>query len=306
MNLSSLDLNLLVVLDALLREGSVSRAANRVGLSQPAVSHSLRRLRAVLGDPLLVRSGQRMELTPRAEALREPLEAALAKVQALFAEDGFDPRASRRLFVAMMPDTVTSVILPGLVSRLQAEAPHARLKLTPFRSPAMVTPDVARHLDLVVSYDGHDFPNFHRERLYADYDALAVRPDHPDRARLSTLDGFLAARHVAVIGRGSSVDPMDAWLEGEGIRRDVVLTTPTYLQALQVAARTDLVAFVSSRLIWAVGEGLGVVQVEPPVDTSYDEQFLSYPTRRAADPGSRWFRGKVIEAARELGPPRGI
>src|SRR5688500_3734034 len=165
MNLAGLDMNLLVALDALLREASVGRAAERLGLSQPATSHALKRLRALMGDPLLVRSGMRMELTPRAEALREPLAAALAQVEALFAEEAFDPARSRRRFVAMMPDMVTSVILPELIARIAAEAPHVRLKLTPFRSPGMVTPEVARVLDLVVSYQGHDFANFHRERL---------------------------------------------------------------------------------------------------------------------------------------------
>ena len=107
MNLASLDLNLLVALDALLREASVSRAAERIGLSQPATSHALRRLRDLMGDPLLVRAGPRMELTPRAEALREPLAAALAQVQGLFAEEAFDPAVSRRRFKAMIPDVST-------------------------------------------------------------------------------------------------------------------------------------------------------------------------------------------------------
>src|SRR5688500_4975014 len=140
MNLAALDLNLLVALDALLREASVSRAAERIGLSQPATSHALRRLRDLMGDPLLVRAGPRMELTPRAEALREPLAAALAQVQGLFAEDAFDPAVSRRRFKAMIPDVSTSVLLPAIVRRLEAEAPHVRLTLAPFRTPGIMTP----------------------------------------------------------------------------------------------------------------------------------------------------------------------
>jgi len=302
-NLAALDLNLLVALDALLREASVSRAADRLGLSQPAASHALRRLRELMDDPLLVRSGARMELTPRAEALREPLAAALAQVEALFAEEAFDPARSRRRFVAMIPDMVSSVILPELIARVAAEAPHVRLKLTPFRSPGMVTPEVARVLDLVISYQGHDFANFHRERLYLDTDALAVRRDHPLGNGLSSFEGFLAARHVAVIGRGEMVDSVDVWLEGEGLRRDVVLAVPSYLQALQVAAHSDLVAFAPSRLIAAVGAGLGVVRVDPPLDPGVDEQLLFYPTRRRADPASVWLRRLVHAVARDLDPP---
>jgi len=139
MNLAAMDMNLLVALDALLREGSVSRAADRLGLSQPAASHALRRLRELVGDPLLVRAGPRMELTPRAQALREPLAAALAQVQALFEEDGFDPAVSHRRFMAMIPDVCTSVLLPAIVRRLEAEAPHVRPKLAPSSAITAIT-----------------------------------------------------------------------------------------------------------------------------------------------------------------------
>lgn len=298
MNLASLDLNLLVALDALLREASVSRAADRIGLSQPATSHALRRLRELMGDPLLVRAGMRMELTPRAEALREPLAAALAQVRALFAEEVFDPATSRRGFKAMIPDVCTSVLLPGIVRRLEAEAPHVRLTLAPFRSPGMVTAEFARALDLIVAYQAHDFPGFHRQRLYQDSDVLAVRNGRPGAHRLSKLEGFLAARHVAVVSRGESIDPIDAWLDELNLKRDVVLTAPTYLQALEAAARTDLVAFVPSRLLAAMGRDLGLRRVEPPLDTGHDEQDLLHPTRLHADPASIWLRGIVLDVAR--------
>jgi len=299
-NLAALDLNLLVALDALLREASVSRAADRIGLSQPATSHALRRLREVMGDPLLVRAGPRMELTPRAEALREPLAAALAQVQGLFAEEAFDPATSRRSFKAMIPDVCTSVLLPAIVRRLEAEAPHVRLTLAPFRAPGMVTPEFARLLDFVIAYQAHDFAGFHRERLYVDSDALAVRAGHPQAGRLSQLDAFLAARHVAVVSRGISVDPIDAWLEELGHRREVALTVPTYLQALEVTAQTDLVAVVPSRLIAARGPDLGLVRIAPPLDTGEDEQFLLHPTRLHADPASTWIRRLVLEIGRDL------
>src|ERR1700759_511578 len=112
MNLSSLDLNLLVALDALLREASVSRAAMRVGLSQPAASHALQRLRDLFGDPLLVRTGARMELTPRAQALRGPLTQALDQVRGLFAADQFDAASSERQFRLMMPDLAVELLMP--------------------------------------------------------------------------------------------------------------------------------------------------------------------------------------------------
>jgi DNA-binding transcriptional LysR family regulator len=113
MNLNSLDLNLLVALDALLSEANVSRAAMRIGLSQPAASHALQRLRDLIGDPLLVRTGARMELTPRAQALRAPLAQALDQVRSLFIADAFDAASSERQFRLMMPDLAVAGDLHG-------------------------------------------------------------------------------------------------------------------------------------------------------------------------------------------------
>src|ERR1700754_1854336 len=127
MNLAALDLNLLVALDALLLEANVSRAAMRVGLSQPAASHALRRLRDVLGDPLLVRTGARMELTPRAQALRAPLAQALDQVRGLFVSDDFDAARSERQFRLMMPDLAVELLMPPLMKKLDAAAPGVRI-----------------------------------------------------------------------------------------------------------------------------------------------------------------------------------
>src|SRR3954453_15810334 len=119
MNLAALDLNLLVALDALLLEGSVSRAAMRIGLSQPAASHALQRLRELLGDPLLVRVGARMELTPRAQGLRGPLAQALDQVRGLFIPgDEFDASSSERHFRLMMPDLAVELLMPALMQKI--------------------------------------------------------------------------------------------------------------------------------------------------------------------------------------------
>ena len=129
MNLNSLDLNLLVALDALLREANVSRAAMRIGLSQPAASHALQRLRDLIGDPLLVRTGARMELTPRAQALRAPLAQALDQVRSLFIADEFDAARSERQFRLMMPDLAVELLMPPLMEKItkaSAERPDRR------------------------------------------------------------------------------------------------------------------------------------------------------------------------------------
>src|SRR5206468_11681861 len=210
MDWNSRDLNLRVALDALLREANVSRAAMRIGLSQPAASHALQRLRDLIGDPLLVRNGARMELTPRAQALRAPLAQALDQVRSLFIPDEFDAARSERQFRLMMPDLAVELLMPPLMEKVTKAAPNVRIDVVPWRGPAIFTAEFARTIDLVISI-GNAFTGFHRQRLYTDSDALAVRRGHPAGNRLKKRDAFLAARHVAVVIRGQNEDLIDAW-----------------------------------------------------------------------------------------------
>jgi DNA-binding transcriptional LysR family regulator len=303
MNLAALDLNLLVALDALLLESNVGRAAMRIGLSQPAASHALRRLRDVLGDPLLVRVGARMELTPRAQALRGPLAQTLEQVRGLFIPDVFDARQSDRHFRLMMPDLAVELLMPPLMKKLDSVAPGVQINVVPWRGPAIMTAEFARSLDMVISI-GNAFNGFHRQLLYVDSDALAVRKGHPAAARLKTTEGFLKARHVAVVLRGQSEDLIDDWLRNKKLERQIALVVPSFIEALHVAARTDLVAFVPRRLIAALAQPLSLTTIAPPFDPGNDEQFMFTPTRAQFDSGSIWLRKIMLETGRELDPPK--
>jgi len=299
MNLNSLDLNLLVALDALLREGNVSRAALRIGLSQPAASHALQRLRDLIGDPLLVRNGARMELTPRALALRAPLAQALDQVKALFVPDAFDPARSERQFRMMMPDLAVELLMPRFMEKITKAAPNVRIDVVPWRGSSIFTPDFARTIDMVISL-GNAFNGFHRQHLYTDRDALAVRRGHPAGNKLKKREAFLAARHVAVIIRGANEDLIDPWLRARNIERKIALVVPGYIEALHVTARTDLVAFVPRRLIAALSKQLSLATIEPPLDPGVDEQYMFYPTRAQMDPASIWLRRLMLETGKEM------
>jgi len=303
MNLAALDLNLLVALDALLREANVSRAAMRIGLSQPAASHALQRLREVLGDPLLVRTGARMELTPRAQGLRGPLAQALDQVRGLFIPDDFDALSSERQFRLMMPDLAVELLVPPLMEKIVQAAQNVRLDVVPWRGSAIFSAEFARTIDLVISI-GNAFKRFHRQLLYTDRDALAVRRGHPVGGKLARRDTFLKARHVAVIIRGQNEDLIDGWLRTKGIERRIALVVPGYLEALHIVARTDLVAFVPGRLIAALAKPLSLRAVPPPLDPGIDEQFMFHPTRAQFDPGSIWLRNLMLRTGRELDPPK--
>lgn len=300
MDLASLDLNLLKALDAFLREGNVGRAALRLRLSQPAASHALRRLREALNDPILVRNGLRMDLTPLAESLREPLKAALDQLQSLFAGESFNPAQSARHFRILFPDLVVELLLPQIMGKIAKAAPRIAIEVMPWRAPDGMTVEFTRSLDLITSFAPDAYKGFHRLTLYKDSDAVAVRKDHPLGKRLSKRDAFFAAKHIAVVGRGQREDIIDFWLREKNLERDVALTVPGYVEALHIVSRSDLVAFVPRRLIASLSKPLSLVAIDPPVDPGTDEQFLFYPARAQMDAGSVWLRNLVVGTAREM------
>jgi DNA-binding transcriptional LysR family regulator len=244
-----------------------------------------------------------MELTPRAQALRTPVARALDQVRGLFSSDTFEPATSTRRFLLMMPDLVVETIMPPLLARVSAEAPGVRLDVAPWRNPATMPEDLARSLDLAICCSADGLTGYHRQRLYADTDVLAVRRGHPIGTGLTRVARFLAARHVAVIGSDRPADYIDVWLREHGIERRIALTVPSYLQALRVAAQTDLVAFVPSRLVAALSQPLALQAIRPPADPGVDVQVMAFPRRAQADPASRWLRSLIAAIAERLPGP---
>lgn len=294
-NLASVDLNLLVALEALLAEAHVGRAARRIGRSQPAASHSLLRLRELLGDALLVRVGARMELTPRALRLRQSLPEALERVRTLLAPESFVPKTSTRRFQVVIHDHLADLVVPAIVRRMSVEAPRARLEVLPWESPFAMTAERLRSLDLFTSCEAVDLQGFDRQALFGDRDVLVVRRDHPRLKRLGTLRAFVEARHIAV-----TRDPLDTWLATKGVERQIGLTVPSYLQALHAAAASDLVAFVPRRLAEALAAPLALAIVKPPLDQGPYEEFLFYPRRREGDEAARWLREIVVAVGKDV------
>jgi DNA-binding transcriptional LysR family regulator len=301
-NLSSIDLNLLVALDALLSEAHVGRAARRVGLSQPATSHALKRLRDLLSDPLLVRVGHRMELTPRAAALRETLAETLQRIEKLLVADSFEPRSSLRRFSIMMQDHVAHLLAAALLRLVQREAPHVQLDILPWQSPASMKPERLRSIDLLISCTTQELAGFEREPLFSDTEVTVVRRAHPSRSRLPNLKAFLTANHVAVVGRGLAEDPVDTWLKQEGYTRKVALRVPSYVQALQAVAQSDLVAFVPKHLAQSLERPLALAVLKPPINPGTYQEGLFHPRLAVQDPGSIWLRRLAIEVGKQFDP----
>jgi DNA-binding transcriptional LysR family regulator len=301
-NLAALDLNLLVALEALLEEASVGQAAERLSLSQPAMSHALKRLRRLLDDPLLVRVGARMQLTARAEALRYPVQDALSRVRDLLIGEGFEPAHSMRTFQLFVADNASDLLLPPLLKQLQKEAPNVCIRVQPWRGNMPDPFELARLVDVAIACVPNKFKGFYQQRLFTDRDACAVRCGHPIAARIADPEEFLKAKHVAVVGREFTEDPVDTWLRQEGRERNVALTVPHYLQALHVVAQSDLIAVLPERLIHAYAGILHVDAVAVPLDVGTFDEYILHPARNHADPGCVWLRRVLMKVAKSLGP----
>lgn len=247
-NTSNFDLNLLRVLDALLRERNVSRAAERLALSQPAVSNALNRLRDLLGDPLLVRVGRAMQPTPRALALETPIRAALRQIeQSLVVGEGFDPARSRQRFTLAVTDYVELICMPPLLRQLADEAPGVKIAVRHL-SPSLPAEALDQgELDLVLGRFEGIPTRFSSRRWMSETLRLVARRDHPHLAGAPDLATFLRLRHLWVHG-GQTRGMVDQWLGEQGLARDIVYTTPNYLQAAHIVSGTDLTVVLPTRL----------------------------------------------------------
>jgi DNA-binding transcriptional LysR family regulator len=293
------DLSLLATLDALLQEGSVTGAARRVGLSTPAMSHALSRVRLQLGDPILVRAGRGMVLTPRAEALKPRIHTLVSEArQALAPERPFVPAELERTFLVHATDHVLTVLGLVLDRILQAEAPGLSLRFVPN------TPDDAATLrdggsDLAVGIYGDLPPEMRTRPLLTDRFVCVVREGNPLVGKRLTLEQFVRIPHLQVAPRGLPGGYLDDALAERGLARRVARAVPFFLTALHLVAGTDYLLTISERMAKAMAPSLGLRLLEPPLPLRPYALSLVWHPRFDADPGHRWLREALSRAARE-------
>jgi DNA-binding transcriptional LysR family regulator len=253
------DLNLIEVLDALLTENSVTKAAARLHTSAPAVSRSLARLRRAFGDPLLVRAGRDLVPTPRALELRGEVHAVAARARALFTPSAAaDPRTAVRLFDLQVTDMLSTTFIPSLIDDLRTQAPGISLRLRPENLED--TPALREGLvDLEIGTIRPGDPEIHSETLVTETLVGAVRPDHPlAKVKTVTPRRFAAADHVAVSRRGRAHGPIDERLAELGLSRRVLTVVPSFASALYLARETDVVCVAPGGLGRTMLETLGL------------------------------------------------
>ncbi|MFO0556527.1 MAG: LysR family transcriptional regulator [Polyangiales bacterium] len=303
MNLGSVDLNLLVVLDALLAERSVTRAARKLGLSQPATSSALNRLRAHFGDPLFVRTSAGIEPTARALSVERHLRAALDAVRATLAEPRpFDPATAKKAFRMSVPDSFAVQLLPPALERMEREAPGVDLILKPFAADAERADQLLLEgeLDAIVTRDETPRAGLQQRLLWKEKFVCVLRRGHPMATkRAFTLEHWLSLRHVLVAPRGTVGSLVDDTLARLGHTRRVALLVPQFLMAPEIVARTDLAWTAPASVARAMEATHGLVIKPVPIELEGFSLFLRWHDRFDRDPAHRWLRALVADAAQK-------
>ena len=294
------DLTALVTLDALLQTSSVSGAARRLGLSTPAVSHALAKLRERFKDPLLVRAGRGMVLTPRAVELRPRVRDAVSVARRVYEAPGdFDPRDIERVFTVSMTDYVLLVFGGAFDEAIASTAPGLDLRVIPN------SVDDARRLrtgdtDLAVGIYGKLPPELKTRPIVTDRLICVVRRDHPSvKSRLS-LDQFVELAHIQVAPRGRPGGYVDDVLAQRGLQRRVTRAVPYFQVALEMTARSDRILTISERIARLIAPSLNLRVLEPPLALEPFALSMLWHPRLDADPAHRWLRGQLVEVTSAL------
>lgn len=304
-NLRSFDLNLLLALKALIEEKSVSRAAEKLCMSQPAMSHVLRKLRSQLDDPILVKSKAGMEPTARALALLEPTAAVLRDVERIIEPPtAFDPATSRRRFVIATSDYVACALLPSIAESMARSAPEVELRV---RHPISGAPHIAienENIDLVIGYNAilGNMAHIRSQKLMSESVVCLTRQCNPAaQGDEITLGQFLECKHLLISWRESGTGLIDDCLARQGLRRNVSFILPNFMSTPWVLEKTDLLLCLPRRMAEKFVQ-LAPLKILPvPIDLPPYELMMVWHPRQEKDQAHGWLRGLFAEATRDIG-----
>ena len=296
MDITGLDLDLLVVFDHLLRHRSVSRTAQALGRSQPAVSYALKRLRTQFDDPLFVRTARGIDPTPRAEALGVALQAVFDQLAGLLARPSFDPASVRRTLTLHMVDVGELVFLPRLLGRLRRQAPHLSVRTVSMPPGEVVEALRAGAVDLAIGrFAELEDALLVRQRLFSHAFVCVVQQDHPQAGKKMTRRQFEQAEHVVVESESRSDAIVEQALAQHGLARRVALRLPHHLAIPAVVAEGGLVATVPYAVGAAFARMAPVRILQPPVAVPRVDVHQWWHSRFNRDPFSQWVRATVAE-----------
>jgi DNA-binding transcriptional LysR family regulator len=297
MDIAKVDLNLLVVLDALLEQRGVTRAAEQLGLSQPATSAALARLRRLLGDPLFVKAGQEMRPTPRAIELAAPVRRVLGMVrEEILQTAGFDPATSDKTFQLIAPDIAEVILLPRLLARLRERAPGVRIRAQSMPRHAAAQALASGAADLALGY----FPDlrrneFYQQRLFKHRYRCVVRRDHPGFGARMTLRQYLDAPHAVVWPEGRE-HLFETYMQSRKLERRVVLELSHFTSLLTLIPSSDLIATVPEDLASFFEAHADIRVLDLPLRAPEVEVHQFWHQRLHRDAAHAWLRQQMHEA----------
>lgn len=299
MDLKQSDIGLLIALDALLQEQSVTAAAQRLNISQPAMSAQLARLRMLFNDPLLAASGRKLVPTARALEIKQPLKAILSDLDLLVRESAqFDPKTTDRTFKLIATDYAHAVLSATLLQAFAEEAPNARVALLPFDPPA-VWPQLEEDTTDLALVTGMNLQDARQRRGLVEEFTVIQRKEHPRGNAPFTLDTFCAAEHILISPEGGGfIGATDKILAASGRSRRIICSVPSFLLAPALVAKSDMIALVPVRL--AALNTDQVDQFDPPFPSPDFAVDLLWHPRRQNDPAHVWFRSLVSRIASAL------
>jgi len=299
MNWGAFDLNLLIVFDAVMHERSVTRAGSRIGLSQPAMSHALNRLRYMLKDELFVRTPEGMVPTPRAEMLAHPLRNALSEMQLALEPAAFDPAASDRRFALAINNYAAVVLAPPLVAAVSAGAPAVHLALRPSGTLDIVERLDRGDLDLTIGSVDSPGERFATAPLLEDPFVMVMRRGHPASRRKLSAAAFAALPHLEISSSGEDTGFIDRWLVASGLVRRIGLRAP-YLSAGPILVQSDMVATLSRRIAQEFVRNHPLQIREPPYDSPRVRTVMLWHRRLDRHPAHRWLRDVILSVSKSL------
>ena len=291
--LRRLDLTLLLVFEEAMASGKLSAAARRLGLTQSAISHALKRLREIFDDELFVRTPRGVQPTPRAIALRVPLSEALRLIAGAVSPAGFDPAMTDRVFRIAAPDLETALFAPVLA---QGDT-GPRLIFRPLIRREAIDALHASEIDLALGYSGERAPGCDSAILFEEDYLVVARCGNPALAVPLDLDAYTSVGHVLAAPGGTPGGIVDHVLTAHGRARRVVVTVPYFLAALATAAATDLIATIPRQLALRHAAAFKLATAKPPVAIRRFAVRMTWHRRSASDPGLAWLRAQVIAAA---------
>ena len=301
MDIRAVDLNLLKAFDALMNERAVTRAAGRIGLSQPAMSHALSRLRGLFSDDLFVRTATNMEPTARAREIAPLVATAIEHIEAaLSLGAGFEPARSAAVFTAGMAEYAEIALVGKLAQAFAREAPSATLRLLPASGHEAIEQLERGATDVAVAHLPHLPAHVEAVVLLRDPFVVVARKDHPIAEQNLSLEAYAAQQHVLVSPRGATSGALDGILVDFGLKRRIALLVATYLAVPAALAGSDLVAAVPRRTARQIAATAEIAIMPLPIDFAMTVS-MAWHRRAASDPAQAWFRAMLTDAAADGG-----